>query len=75
MGQPPWLWRRRCVGQSLIGDFSGHILSGAGNQLVCRVPAMTGENSANEEIVRKWYVAWENKDLGALRVTYSQRRP
>ena len=25
MGQPPWLWRRRCMGQSLIGDFTGHI--------------------------------------------------
>src|ERR1700730_15074971 len=23
MGQPPWLWRRRCMGQSLIGDFTG----------------------------------------------------
>ena len=25
MGQPPWLWRCRCMGQSLIGDFTGHI--------------------------------------------------
>src|SRR5208337_1615621 len=25
MGQPPWLWRRRCMGQSLIGDFTGYI--------------------------------------------------
>ena len=25
MGQPPWLWRGRCMGQSLIGDFTGHI--------------------------------------------------
>ena len=23
MGQPPWLWRWRCMGQSLIGDFTG----------------------------------------------------
>jgi hypothetical protein len=23
MGQPPWLWRRRCMGQSLIGDLPG----------------------------------------------------
>ena len=28
-----------------------------------RASALTGQNSANEEIVRKWYAAWENKDL------------
>jgi ketosteroid isomerase-like protein len=28
--------------------------------------ALTEENSANEELVRKWYAAWENKDLGAF---------
>jgi ketosteroid isomerase-like protein len=28
-----------------------------------RASASTGQNSANEEIVRKWYAAWENKDL------------
>jgi ketosteroid isomerase-like protein len=31
-----------------------------------RASALTGQNSANEEIVRKWYAAWENKDLGAF---------
>jgi ketosteroid isomerase-like protein len=25
--------------------------------------ASAGQNSANEEIVRKWYAAWENKDF------------
>jgi ketosteroid isomerase-like protein len=25
-----------------------------------------GQNLTNEEIVRKWYAAWENKDLGAF---------
>ena len=25
--------------------------------------ALTGQSSENEEIVRKWYAAWENKDL------------
>ena len=28
-----------------------------------RASALTGQNSANDEIVRKWYAAWENKDL------------
>lgn len=28
-----------------------------------RASALTGQNSANEEIVREWYAAWENKDL------------
>ena len=28
-----------------------------------RARALTGQNSQNEEIVRKWYAAWENKDL------------
>jgi ketosteroid isomerase-like protein len=25
-----------------------------------------GQNSANDEIIRKWYAAWENKDLGTF---------
>jgi ketosteroid isomerase-like protein len=28
--------------------------------------ALQGQNSTNEEIVRKWYGAWENKDLGTF---------
>jgi ketosteroid isomerase-like protein len=28
--------------------------------------ALGGENSANEEIIRKWYAAWEEKDLGTF---------
>jgi ketosteroid isomerase-like protein len=28
-----------------------------------RANALRGQNSANEEIVRKWYAAWESKDL------------
>src|SRR5215469_1180551 len=28
-----------------------------------RARALRGQNSVNEEIVRKWYAAWENKDL------------
>ena len=31
-----------------------------------RASALSGQNSANEEIVRKWYAAWGNKDLGAF---------
>jgi len=31
-----------------------------------RASALTGQDSANEEIVRKWYGAWENKDLGTF---------
>ena len=31
-----------------------------------RASASTGQNLANEEIVRKWYAAWENKDLGTF---------
>ncbi len=28
-----------------------------------RASALRGQNLVNEEIVRKWYAAWENKDL------------
>ena len=28
--------------------------------------ASGGQNSANDEIIRKWYAAWENKDLGTF---------
>jgi ketosteroid isomerase-like protein len=28
--------------------------------------ALEGQNSTNEEIVRKWYGAWKNKDLGTF---------
>ena len=28
-----------------------------------KASALRAQNSANEEIVRKWYAAWENKDL------------
>jgi ketosteroid isomerase-like protein len=31
-----------------------------------RASALTGQNSDNEEIVRKWYAAWENKDFGTF---------
>src|SRR6516162_2892766 len=31
-----------------------------------RASALTGQNSTNEEIVRKWYAAWENKDVGTF---------
>jgi ketosteroid isomerase-like protein len=28
--------------------------------------ASEGQNSTNEEIIRKWYAAWKNKDLGTF---------
>src|SRR5579863_100595 len=28
--------------------------------------ALSGEDSGNEEIVRRWYAAWENNDLGTF---------
>jgi ketosteroid isomerase-like protein len=28
--------------------------------------ALGGQNSTNEEIIRKWYAAWEKKDLGTF---------
>jgi SnoaL-like domain len=31
-----------------------------------RASASIGQNSVNEEIVRKWYAAWESKDLGTF---------
>jgi hypothetical protein len=31
MGQTPRLWRRRCMGQSLISDFTGDICVGQEN--------------------------------------------
>ena len=29
-----------------------------------RASALTAQNLTNEEIVRKWYAAWEQKELG-----------
>src|ERR1700677_3945316 len=31
-----------------------------------KASAMTRQSEGNEEIVRKWYAAWENKDLSAF---------
>jgi ketosteroid isomerase-like protein len=31
-----------------------------------RAGALRAQNPVNEEIVRKWYAAWENKDLGTF---------
>jgi SnoaL-like domain len=31
-----------------------------------RASALRGQNVVNEEIVRQWYAAWENKDLGTF---------
>ena len=30
--------------------------------------ALGGQNLTNEEIIRKWYAAWEKKDLGTLNI-------
>ncbi len=31
-----------------------------------RASALEGQNLANEELIRKWYAAWKNKDLGTF---------
>jgi ketosteroid isomerase-like protein len=33
---------------------------------LARASALGGPDSANEEIIRKWYAAWEKKDLGTF---------
>ena len=33
---------------------------------LARASALGGEDLTNEEIIRKWYAAWEQKDLGAF---------
>ena len=43
---------------ALVGAVS---LSGPANASV-----LGGQGSTNEQIIRKWYVAWENKDLGTF---------
>src|SRR5438874_1841509 len=30
--------------------------------------ALGGQNLTNEEIIRKWYAAWEKKDLGTFNI-------
>ena len=37
-------------------------------QGLARANASGGQNSTNEEIVRKWYAAWEKKDLDAFNI-------
>jgi len=31
-----------------------------------RASALEGQNLTNEELIRKWYAAWKNKDLGTF---------
>jgi len=42
------------------------LVGAASLRLPARASASEGQNSANEELVRKWYAAWKNKDLGTF---------
>jgi ketosteroid isomerase-like protein len=37
-----------------------------------RASALRGQNLTNEEIIRKWYTAWEKKDLGTFNVLLAE---
>ena len=53
--------RRNLVATGACALFGAATLPG-----LARPIALGGQNLTNEEIVRKWYAAWENKDLGAF---------
>ncbi len=50
---------RRCLLQTGSYTFAGAVSRTSAS-------ALGGQNSANEEIIRKWYAAWEKKDLGTF---------
>jgi ketosteroid isomerase-like protein len=42
------------------------VVGGLSLQGPASASALVGQNLANEEIIRKWYAAWEKKDLGTF---------
>jgi len=52
--------------RNLIAGAAGAVVGAAGLTVPARASALEGQNLTNEEVVRKWYAAWEQKDWGPV---------
>ena len=52
--------------RSLLATGAYALVGAANLPRRARASALGGQNSTNEELVRKWYAAWEQKDWGPL---------
>jgi ketosteroid isomerase-like protein len=52
--------------RDLLATGAGAVFGPVSLLVPASVSAMGGPNSANEEIVRKWYASWEKKDWGPV---------
>ena len=50
----------------LLGAGAGALTGAVSLPGVASAHPGTGMNAANERLIRKWYAAWENKDLGTF---------
>jgi ketosteroid isomerase-like protein len=52
--------------RSLLATGGSALIGAAALPRMASAGASGAQNSANEEIIHKWYAAWEKKDLGAF---------
>ena len=75
MGQPSWLWRRRCMGQSSVSDFIGHICVALEiNQSLGFLPAALVERQGDRPFVCHAPPARPNRTRRDRGMTKSTRR-
>jgi ketosteroid isomerase-like protein len=55
--------RKTVSRRTLLATGAWAAIGAVGLPRPAKASAMGGENSKNEEIIRKWYAAWENKDF------------
>jgi ketosteroid isomerase-like protein len=58
--------RRRLLGAGACALTGAVSLPGLATASALGGQNLTNENATNEEIIRKWYAAWVNKDLGTF---------
>jgi ketosteroid isomerase-like protein len=52
--------------RNLLAAGACALISAASLQEPARANASGGKNASNEDMIRKWYAAWEKKDLGTF---------
>ena len=61
MDQPSRLWRRRCMGQSLVGPFSGQICLVGGERSAFRFLADLAKRQGDRSLVSSAiFLGWQN---------------
>jgi hypothetical protein len=58
--------KHRSIAGDLLATGAGAVFGPVSLLVPASAGAMGGHNSTNEEIVRKWYAAWEKKDWGPV---------